>query len=253
MAEEKEKSSWAPPEEERIPVVEQSADSESPFFKLLARIDKGIGEVAEAMCACSHQLCRIADRMGAPDFAPKAPPAKTVSKGEKPPKTEARAAPRPAEPEPPTPGPVEGPVDLVKQMFPDDLAEKLEFSVDDVGKVRVDPTSYLGSENFAKIASIVREAGGKYVSEGKTSHFKVPPMKVASSSAVEKIEQAFPPVLADMLTFEEDKENNRVVVRAKTYLGSDNFGKIARVVRDVLGGEYVSAGRESHFRVPVPS
>jgi hypothetical protein len=32
----------------------------------------------------------------------------------------------------------------------------------------------LGSENFAKIAAIVREAGGEYISMGEQSHFRLP-------------------------------------------------------------------------------
>jgi hypothetical protein len=35
-------------------------------------------------------------------------------------------------------------------------------------------TKFLGTDNFAKIASIVRGLGGEYVSQGKASHFKVP-------------------------------------------------------------------------------
>jgi hypothetical protein len=36
---------------------------------------------------------------------------------------------------------------------------------------------FLGSENFAKIASAVRGMGGEYISAGKDSHFRVPKKK----------------------------------------------------------------------------
>jgi hypothetical protein len=38
----------------------------------------------------------------------------------------------------------------------------------------VKPRQFLGSDNFAKIASIVREMDGDYVSAGKQSHFRIP-------------------------------------------------------------------------------
>ncbi len=57
----------------------------------------------------------------------------------------------------------------------------------------------------------------------------------------------FPKDLEEMLTFEESGEY--VVVKPRQYLGSDNFAKIASIIREA-GGEYVSAGKESHFRIP---
>ena len=36
---------------------------------------------------------------------------------------------------------------------------------------------FLGSEDFAKIASKIRNAGGEYVSTGKQSHFRMPKPK----------------------------------------------------------------------------
>jgi len=57
----------------------------------------------------------------------------------------------------------------------------------------------------------------------------------------------FPKTLADMLTFEENKD--WVIVKPKSFLGSENFSRIAAIVRDNKG-EYISAGKESHFRLP---
>jgi len=39
--------------------------------------------------------------------------------------------------------------------------------------VIVKPRKFLGSENFAKIASAIRAIGGQYVSAGKASHFEI--------------------------------------------------------------------------------
>jgi hypothetical protein len=40
--------------------------------------------------------------------------------------------------------------------------------------IMIKPRQFLGSDNFSKIASVVRGAGGDYVSAGKASHFRVP-------------------------------------------------------------------------------
>jgi len=72
-------------------------------------------------------------------------------------------------------GPVKAPktLDRIKTLFPTDLREMLSFT--ESGEYHIiKPLNYLGSDTFAKIASIIREAGGEYVSAGKESHFRVP-------------------------------------------------------------------------------
>ena len=80
-----------------------------------------------------------------------------------------------AAPAPPTPAPAERPRTLedIKMMFPEELETLLTFE-DKGDYIMIKPRQFLGSENFAKIASIVRGAGGEYKSAGKDSHFKVP-------------------------------------------------------------------------------
>lgn len=51
---------------------------------------------------------------------------------------------------------------------------------------------------------------------------------------------------ADKLDFEDTPDY--VVIRPKEFLGKQTFGKIARIIKDA-GGEYVSAGKQSHFRL----
>ncbi|MCW4053070.1 MAG: hypothetical protein NWE78_07685, partial [Candidatus Bathyarchaeota archaeon] len=58
-------------------------------------------------------------------------------------------------------------------MFSKELEELLTFE-DAGGFIKVKPRQYLGSDNFAKIASTIREAGGEYVSAGRDSHFRIP-------------------------------------------------------------------------------
>jgi hypothetical protein len=64
---------------------------------------------------------------------------------------------------------------------------------------------------------------------------------------IEDIRIAFPEDLEKLLSFEEKDEY--IMVKPRQFLGSENFAKIASAVRG-MGGEYISAGKESHFRVP---
>lgn len=98
------------------------------------------------------------------------------------------AAPKPAVASPPaastpaaTPAPVPGGVKLrslddVRMSFPEELEARLGFE-DKGDYITIKPKQFLGSDNFAKIASAVRGMGGEYISAGKDSHFRVPKKK----------------------------------------------------------------------------
>ena len=60
------------------------------------------------------------------------------------------------------------------------------------------------------------------------------------------IEMKFTEEQANMLNF--SMVGNYWSIKPKQYLGAENFAKISGTVR-ALGGEYISAGRDSHFRV----
>ena len=64
---------------------------------------------------------------------------------------------------------------------------------------------------------------------------------------VEEVRMSFPPALENLLNI--DERNDYIIIKPKQFLGSENFAKIASAVRG-LGGEYISAGKDSHFRVP---
>ena len=66
-------------------------------------------------------------------------------------------------------------------------------------------------------------------------------------TTVEEVKKKFPENLQALLKFADSTEY--VIIEPRQFLGAENFAEIARIVRDV-GGEYVSAGKESHFRVP---
>lgn len=64
---------------------------------------------------------------------------------------------------------------------------------------------------------------------------------------LEKVKQPFSE-FADLLTF--TVKEGKIVVTPRQFLGADNFSKVASVVRG-LGGQYISAGKESRFELPL--
>lgn len=71
--------------------------------------------------------------------------------------------------------------------------------------------------------------------------------KKATSHEIEAVKAKFSAELAELLTF--TVEGQFVVLKPRKFLGSENFGKIAAVVRS-SDGEYISKGKDSHFRIP---
>ena len=71
--------------------------------------------------------------------------------------------------------------------------------------------------------------------------------EISSSGMIEQVKNNFPQDLAELLTFEIKEDC--AIIRPKQFFGSANFAKIAAIVRE-LKGEYISAGRESHFKIP---
>lgn len=96
------------------------------------------------------------------------------------------------------------------------------------------------SESAAILARHLEEAADEIRALTKSQVFK-------QSEFAEKVKASFPQDLQDMLSFDDTPEY--VIIKPRQFLGSDNFAKIAALVRE-LKGEYISAGKESHFRVP---
>jgi len=65
--------------------------------------------------------------------------------------------------------------------------------------------------------------------------------------SIDEVKAIFPKELEEMLFFEES--GNDIIIKPRRFLGSENFSKIASLIRSA-GGEYISAGKESHFRIP---
>jgi len=106
-------------------------------------------------------------------------------------------------------------------------------------------------EIFKILSSDLKEISNSLRSIAETG---TPPMSLETAETTERprtiddVQRVFSQDLAGMLYFEETDEY--VLIRPRQYLGSDNFARIASIVRDQLRGEYISAGKESHFRVP---
>jgi hypothetical protein len=74
------------------------------------------------------------------------------------------------------------------------------------------------------------------------------PLPTEQTPRVKEILAALEPV-KDLLHINLDESSMFVMVRPAQFLGSDNFAKVAQIIR-AIGGQYVSAGKNSHFEVP---
>jgi len=72
--------------------------------------------------------------------------------------------------------------------------------------------------------------------------------KAPASQAAQNIAEKFPEDLRGILSFE--CQANAIIIKPKQFLGSENFAKTASIVK-TQGGDYVSAGKGSHFRIPL--
>ena len=97
------------------------------------------------------------------------------------------------------------------------------------------------SRDLAEISKSLKETGAP------TAAPALPAAPTEGIRTIEDIRGSFSSDLEEMLTFEET--GDYIVIKPRRFLGSDNFAKIASIVRS-LGGEYVSAGKNSHFKVP---
>jgi hypothetical protein len=148
-----------------------SSDKEK-LNQLSARVDEllvTMNNVSEELrsISASIKLLSTGQTQTQPTYAPK--PATPTPK---PAHTPPPATPAPA---PPT-GTKLRSLDDVRMSFPEELEARLGF--EDKGEhITIKPKQFLGSDNFAKIASAVRGMGGEYISAGKDSHFRVPKKK----------------------------------------------------------------------------
>jgi hypothetical protein len=100
------------------------------------------------------------------------------------------------------------------------------------------------SEDVEGLSKSIKLALGVNISRSSTL---TPIIKSSDKGkTINEIRIVFPKELEKLLEFKEKAEY--IIIKPRQFLGSENFAKIASIARE-LGGEYISAGRDSHFRV----
>ena len=64
---------------------------------------------------------------------------------------------------------------------------------------------------------------------------------------IERVQSMFPESLLGKLYFEDAGDS--IIIRPRSYLG-DEFREVAEIACDQLGGVYIGAGKNSHFKIP---
>ena len=104
------------------------------------------------------------------------------------------------------------------------------------------------SEDLRNMSSSIKSMAVSQITQPEfPASASIPDEILMSEKSVDDIRLAFPENLEALLSFQQD--GDYIKVKPRKFLGSENFAKIASAVRG-LGGEYISAGKESHFRVP---
>ncbi|MEM2418448.1 MAG: hypothetical protein QXQ42_03365 [Candidatus Bathyarchaeia archaeon] len=98
-------------------------------------------------------------------------------------------------------------------------------------------------DDLAEISRVLKARLEVHAPETPTS--AIPAQRLRN---IEDIQRVFPQDLLNLLLFEVTEEH--IIIKPRQYLGPENFARIASIVREQLRGEYVSHGKESHFRVP---
>ena len=112
-------------------------------------------------------------------------------------------------------------------------ADKLREKIEKLDEYSRSTENYLSSIKTLDIA-------------GKPECLKKQLETTAQDSAIEDV-KIFLSAYVAMLDFKES--DNHIMVTPKQFLGKENFASVAQIIRD-LDGIYVSAGRNSHFKIP---
>ena len=71
--------------------------------------------------------------------------------------------------------------------------------------------------------------------------------QLAPVKSIAELKAKIPSDMHELLSFEETE--HFYIIKPRQYLGAENFAKILDAVK-LLGGEYISRGKDSHFKVP---
>jgi len=103
------------------------------------------------------------------------------------------------------------------------------------------------SEEMRSVSASLKSLSGGQVTQPSAAQAPATHEMGTKQRSLDDIRMSFPEELEARLSFEEKGEY--IIIKPKQFLGSENFAKIASAVRG-MGGEYISAGKYSHFRVP---
>ena len=102
------------------------------------------------------------------------------------------------------------------------------------------------SEDLRTVSASIKAVAVPQVTQQTSQALAQASPETPAKRQLDDVRTAFPEDLERMLIFEDKGEY--IMIKPKQFLGSENFAKIASAVRG-MGGEYISAGRDSHFRV----
>jgi len=102
-------------------------------------------------------------------------------------------------------------------------------------------------EEMHSMSASTKPLAGSQVTQPTAPQAPASPEAGSKQRMLDEIRMSFPEELEARLSFEE--KGDYMIIKPKQFLGSENFAKIASAVRG-MGGEYISAGKDSHFRVP---
>jgi len=103
------------------------------------------------------------------------------------------------------------------------------------------------SEEMRSVSASMKSLAGGQITQPTATQVSIPAEAGAKQRSLDEMRMSFPEELEARLSFEE--KGDYIIIKPKQFLGSENFAKIASAVRG-MGGEYISAGKDSHFRVP---
>ena len=109
------------------------------------------------------------------------------------------------------------------------------------------------AEEMKSVSTAVKNLGaGQPTNPASTTPTQPIPTQPPTASGtklrtLDEVRMSFPEELESLLGF--DDKGDYIIIKLMGFLGSEKFAKIASTVRG-MGGEYISAGKESHFRVP---
>ena len=100
------------------------------------------------------------------------------------------------------------------------------------------------SDDLGTVSASLRSIAGSQITSPVGRHQAV--VSHEGQKSLEDLRMSFPEELEGLLNFED--RTDYIMIKPRQFLGSENFARIASTVRG-LGGEYISAGKDSHFRV----